>query len=260
MKSALVGFTGFIGSTLRRQKQFDKLYNSANIHDIRGERFDVLVCAAAPAQKWLANKKPEDDYNKIIQLIENLREVKCKKFILISTVDVFQNPVLVYEDSEVYSENLHPYGKHRLLLERFVSSHFTDHMIVRLPGLVGPGLRKNVVFDFLNSNNLHAIDSRSVYQFYPVVNLWFDIQTSMEAGLSLIHLTAEPISVRDVAKFGFGINFEQKLDLNPVKYDFRSRYAHLFGNRIDYQYTSQESIQAIRYYAQSEPITKRETP
>lgn len=256
MKNALVGCTGFVGSTLRKQAKFEGLYHSANIGDIHGEDFDILVCAAAPAQKWLANKNPEEDYRKISCLIENLKKVRCERFVLISTVDVFRNPVRVYEDSEACDEDLHPYGKHRLLLEKFVVSHFANHLIVRLPGLVGPGLRKNVVFDFLNSNNLHAIDSRSIYQFYPIVNLWFDIQVSLKAGLPLIHLTAEPVSVKDVAKLGFGIHFEQELDQTPAIYDFRSKYAYLFGGQKDYQYTLRESIQAIRYYAQSEPVAK----
>jgi len=256
MKKALIGFTGFVGSTLIRQSHFDELYRSTNINEIRGKNFDLIVCAAAPAWKWLANKNPEDDYAKVSALIDSLSETGCSKFILISTVDVFRTPIFVYEDSETTDCDLHPYGRHRLLLEQFVERHFSDHLIVRLPGLVGPGLKKNVVFDLLNSHNLHMIDSRSVYQFYPVVNLWFDILTSISLGLQIIHLTAEPISVAEVAKFGFGIRFEQELDAPPVQYDLRSRYAHLFGSKSDYQYTRRESIQAIRYYAQFESMKR----
>ena len=48
---------------------------------------------------------------------------------------------------------------------------FSRHVIVRLPGLIGPGLRKNIIFDFLNHNNVTKIESRSVFQFCPMVNL-----------------------------------------------------------------------------------------
>jgi hypothetical protein len=121
--------------------------------------------------------------------------------------------------------------------------------------LVGPGLRKNVIFDFLNDNNLHTIDSRSVFQFYPMVNLWYDIQAGLNAGLNLIHLTAEPISVADIAKQGFGIEFDQSLDKTPATYDMRTCHASIFGVSGHYQYSLRESIQAIRAYAQSEPRT-----
>jgi len=133
-------------------------------------------------------------------------------------------------------------------------SDFENHLIVRLPGLVGPGLRKNVVFDLLNKNNLPAIESRNIYQFYPMVNLWYDIQTAIQHGLSLVHLTAEPVRVSDIARQGFGIPFEQQLSHPLVSYDMRTRHAALFGKKGHYQYSASETIQAIRAYAQSEKM------
>ena len=141
------------------------------------------------------------------------------------------------------------------MLEKFVESHFLNHLIIRLPGLVGPGLRKNVIFDFLNDNNLHAIDSRGVFQFYPMVNLWYDIQTALDSSLKLVHLTAEPISVTDISAQGFGKLFKQTQVNSPAVYDMRTRYAQLFGSSGQYQYSRRETIQAVRAYAQSEPLT-----
>jgi hypothetical protein len=172
-------------------------------------------------------------------------------------VDVFKNAIGVDEDTPVDEEGLHAYGLHRRLLETFVESHFPNHLIVRLPGLVGPGLRKNVIFDFLNDNNLQAIDSRGVFQFYPMVNLWWDIQTALRAGLKLVHLTAEPISVADVSEQGFGKPFSQPTANTPVIYDLRSRHAAVFGGTGHYQYSQRETIQAVRAYAQSEPLTPK---
>jgi hypothetical protein len=148
---------------------------------------------------------------------------------------------------------LHAYGLNRRLLEKFVEAHFPEHLIVRLPGLVGPGLRKNVIFDFLNDNNLHAIDSRGVFQFYPMINLWFDIQLAIEAGIKLVHLTAQPVSVAAIAKDGFAREFANALD-NPVGfYDMQTRYANVFGGEGRYQYSLRETLLAVRAYAQSEP-------
>ncbi|WP_240726031.1 MULTISPECIES: hypothetical protein [unclassified Escherichia] len=61
---ALIGYSGFVGTTLLRQRRFDALYRSTNIDEIFGKTFDTVVCAAAPAQKWLANKDPADDIKK----------------------------------------------------------------------------------------------------------------------------------------------------------------------------------------------------
>lgn len=259
MTKALIGFSGFVGSTLLKQTTFDAQYRSTNVAEIDGRSFDTVVCAGAPAQKWLANREPEADRQKIDGLIAHLKTVRCNTFILISTVDVFKTPIGVDEETIVDEVGLHAYGLHRRLLEKFVESHFPHHLIVRLPGLVGPGLRKNVIFDFLNDNNLNAIDSRGVFQFYPMVSLWYDIQTAIDAGLKLVHLTAEPISVADIARNGFGKQFDHAMANDAARYDLRSRHAPLFGAAGNYQYSARDTTQAVRSYAQSEPRTIKST-
>lgn len=255
MNKALVGSSGFVGYVLRKQTCFESHYRSTNIEDIDGKNFDIVVCAGAPAQKWIANREPEADRQNIEKLIEHLSTIQCKTFVLISTVDVFKNSVSADEDTPVDESGLHPYGLHRRMLEKFVEEHFPNHLIIRLPGLVGPGLRKNVIFDFLNDNNLHSIDSRGVFQFYPMVNLWYDIQIALNAGLKLLHLTAEPISVADISKHGFNKSFDNVLANPPAAYDFQSNHAALFEGQGRYQYSRRETIQAVRAYAQSEPVS-----
>jgi dTDP-4-dehydrorhamnose reductase len=260
MKNALIGFSGFVGSILLKQRPFDALYRSTNIHEIDGAEFDVVVCAGAPAKKWIANGDPEGDLMKIDSLIAHLKTIRCQTFILISTADVFKSPVHVYEDTFVEEMGLQAYGLHRRRLEKFVETNFPDHLIVRLPGLVGPGLRKNVIFDFLNQNNLQQIESRAIFQFYPMVNLWYDIQTALRASLHLIHLTSSPISVADVSLQGFGKTFNHSLTSMPARYDMRTRHAALFEAQGLYQYSARETVQAIRAYAQSERVALKAEP
>lgn len=50
MKSALIGSTGFVGSTLLSQREFDFCYHSTDIADIDNKEFDLVICAAAPAK------------------------------------------------------------------------------------------------------------------------------------------------------------------------------------------------------------------
>lgn len=256
MQDALIGSSGFVGSTLLRQRPFESLFRSTNIRDIAGQTFGTVVCAGAPAQKWIANREPEADRQNMEQLMGHLDSVQCDRLILISTVDVFGQPLDVTEETPVDEAKLHPYGLHRRLLEKFVEERFPDHLVVRLPGLVGPGLRKNVIYDFLNDNNLQTIDSRGEFQFYPMVNLWADLQIALQAGLRLLHLTAEPVSVGQVGREGFGRPFDQVLGPTAARYDMRSVHAALFGGQGDYQYSRRESLLAIRAFAQSEPVSK----
>jgi len=255
MHDALIGYSGFVGSTLMKQTRFSALYRSTNIAEINGVSFDTAVCSAAPAQKWIANKDPSADRNTIDSLIAHLATVHCETFVLISTVDVFANPRGVDEDSVVDKTGLHAYGLNRRRLEEFVEQHFAHHIIVRLPGLVGPGLRKNIIFDFHN-NNLQAIESRASYQFYPMVNLWYDIQTALRCGLRLVHLTTEPLRADEVATLCFGLErFDNALTGPPADYDFQSKHAALYNRPGRYQYGRNDAMLAIRAYAQSEPLT-----
>jgi len=221
---------------------------------LQGQHFDMVVCAAAPGQKWLANREPDADRRRIEQLMRSLQSFRCDTFVLISTVDVFRQPLGVTEESAVELQGLQPYGLHRYELEQFARSQFARCHVVRLPGLVGPGLRKNVIYDLHHRNNLDAIDSRGIFQFYPTVNLWFDIQHAVRHQLALVHLCAEPIQVSEVAELGFGIALDQPRDGPAPRYDMQSRHAALFGASGPYQTSRRETLQAIRAYAQTEPV------
>ena len=108
MDNALIGYTGFLGSNLKKQNDFNFFYNSKNINEIKNKSFDLIVCCAPNAEKWLATKEPLKDLNNIKNLIENLNNVICKKFILLSTVDVFYNPIDVNENTLIDEKKLNP--------------------------------------------------------------------------------------------------------------------------------------------------------
>lgn len=249
MKSALIGSTGFVGSTLLSQREFDFCYHSTDIADIDNKEFDLVICAAAPAKKWYANLHPNDDRACIDSLIDHLKTVRAKKFILISTVDVFKSPVNVDENSTIILDDLNPYGYNRRRLELFVEKYFSSNLIVRLPGLVGSGLKKNIIYDFKNHNEIEKIESDNVFQFYPMKNLLKDISKADELGLDLVHLTACPVSVKEVAKFAFDLDFNNHTGKPLISYDFKTVYGTLFGKIRDYQYDKEESLKAIKEYA-----------
>ena len=252
MTDALVGYTGFVGSNLMAAHEFGAKFNSKNISDIEGQSFGLLVCAGAPAKKWYANLHPEEDRETLNGLMAHLAKVKAERIVLISTVDVFRNPYLADENTPVDMEGLNAYGLNRRRLEIFVREHFGHVLIVRLPGLVGKGLKKNILFDFHNNNEVQKIDSRGVFQFYPVSRLWDDISKASAAGLGLIHLTSAPVSVSEVAREVWGREFRNEVLPQPAKYDFRSAHAGLWG-REAYQVSRAEEIAAIKEWAATEP-------
>jgi hypothetical protein len=255
IKSALVGHTGFVGSTLKNQHNFDAFFRSTDISTIANQEFDFVVCAGAPAKKWLANQRPDEDYKCIQRLIRALSNMHCKRFVLISTVDVFSDPNGVDESSIINTTGLCPYGLHRRQLELFVEKQFKTSLVLRLPGLVGPGLRKNIIYDIHNNYDVATIDSRNIFQFYPMVNLWSDLQKALTLGIGYLHLTSEPLSVSEVSLEGFGIPFDNPILENPINYNLQTIYALQMGGEGRYTYSKRESMLAVRAYAQSEPNT-----
>ena len=122
MTSSLVGYTGFVGSNLAASHEFDDLYNSKNIQKAYGTNPDLLIYSGLRAEKFLANKFPEQDLASVKEAFSNIQKINPETVVLISTVDVYQNPVGVTEDSPIRTGNLAAYGLHRYMLERWIEA------------------------------------------------------------------------------------------------------------------------------------------
>lgn len=251
MKTALIGHTGFVGSTLLRQAAFDDLYHRKNVEEIAGRHYALAVCAAAPAEKWKANQEPEADRANIGRMLTAVERARIDQLVLISTVDVYPDPVGVDEDTPIDPDAGHAYGRNRLWIETRLADRF-DATILRLPALFGPGLKKNVIYDFLHDNQLDRIPAQGVFQFYPLSRLWSDVERARGARLPLANLATEPVSVREIASEAFGIEFDNPQRTAAPRYDFRTLHARVFGGRGRYVMTREEVLAALRAYVESE--------
>jgi sugar phosphate isomerase/epimerase len=195
--SALFGSTGFVGTTLRRTLGFEHHFNSKNMEEARGATFDVVVFCSMPAVKWMANKEPAQDLRVLRGIEDVLGSISCKRFVLISTIDIYVPPNSRLDEEAAPSAQdnpaLHAYGKHRAMLEQFVRTTFPVHAIVRLPALFGLHLRKNYVYDILNGNNVAAINRNSAFQWYDMSRLDADLRRVLSLGLTEVNLFPEPV-------------------------------------------------------------------
>jgi nucleoside-diphosphate-sugar epimerase len=247
--SALIGSTGFVGTNLNSQHHFAAKYHSKNIREMAGEEFDVVVCAAPNAEKWKANKEPDSDLANIHKLIEILRDIRTKEFILISTVDVYPKPIDVFEDTPIERGANSPYGEHRFYLEEFVRSAFNDHLIIRLPALFGKGLKKNFLFDMLHKPEaLRLTHCESKFQFYSLDYLWKDIGLVKAKKPKTVNFATPPLMARELANTCFGVDFENRPRQGPIAYDMRSHYAAFFDNQGYYIWTRQREIEEIKRF------------
>lgn len=247
MTTALIGHTGFVGSNIAQQMKFDAYYNSKNISEINGQKFDLLIVSAAPAVKWWANKNPEQDLAHLQGLMSKLATVEAKRVVLISTIDVYPSPVEVDEDTPIDLKTCHPYGKHRLMLEHFLSERFLTQTL-RLPGLFGDGLKKNVIFDFLNNNEIEKVDTRHNFQFYYLNHIASDIERFISSGIRLLNLAVEPVDTASVAEICLGRPYKNEVAPNVIHYDFRSKYADAMKGANGYLYSKKIVLDDLRHF------------
>jgi nucleoside-diphosphate-sugar epimerase len=251
-KKALIGYTGFVGGNLNNQFEFTDKFNSQNITEIEEQCFDLIVCAGVRAEKWKANQDPQADWDSIQDLISRLEKVEADKFILISTIDVYPKPIDVDEGTPIDPESNHAYGKHRYQLEVFVKGKFNSPTIVRLPGLFGNGLKKNLIFDMIHHNNIQGFHQDSTFQFYNLDHIWKDIQVSLDNNLELINFATEPTSVREVFKAALDTDFENDPGKPPISYDIHTTRAHLYGKSGDYLYDKDQILAEIQAFVKKE--------
>jgi nucleoside-diphosphate-sugar epimerase len=251
MRTALIGCTGFVGSNLAAQYDFTDLYNTSNIADITGKSYDLVVSAANRAEMWRINQEPEKDRAEIQAFIERLKTVTIKQLVLISTVGVYKDPVGVDEDTPIETDGLSPYGVNRYYLEQFCRDNF-DCLVVRLPGLFGPGLKKNVIYDLLNDNNVDRIHQAGSYQYYDLQKIWQDIKTALSNNLKLVNFATEPVRTDEVARECFGIDFtNEPAGVNPGSFDVRTKYASIFNGKDSYLYSRQRELASIKSFVEA---------
>lgn len=248
MARALIGYTGFVGGNLNQQTTFDDVYRSSNIDDIRGKHYEMIVSVGIPAAKWKANSEPDADRDNIRRLLCTLEEVSADQFVFISTVDVYKHPNDVNEDTVIDVRALDPYGKHRREAELFVQQQFPQHCIVRLPGLFGSGLKKNMLYDLLAHSSQSHTHRESVFQFYDLSRLWSDIQIALNRNLPLVNFATEPVATTEVARAAFGVPFTNITEKPPVSYDIHSKYAAMFGGEGHYFYSRKETLDRIKAF------------
>jgi nucleoside-diphosphate-sugar epimerase len=100
-------------------------------------------------------------------VLRTLRDFSVERYVLLSSVDVYNvldDPAQNGEDAVIDPLRLSTYGFHKYIAEACVRRHAPRWLIVRLAGMVGPGLKKNPVFDVLHGRPL-SIHPDSQYQF-----------------------------------------------------------------------------------------------
>ena len=235
MRTALLGYTGFVGSNLLDANGFDDLYNSQNIDDLAGREYDLVVSAANRADSHRINQDGAGDLAEIDALVDTIERARIGKLVLISTVCVYPWGGAPDESTPLSPDGLTPYGANRLHQELRLSDAF-DTLAVRLPQLYGARLRKGVVYDLANDYRVEHIDPSMHFQHYDVRRLWSDIRIALDAGIPSLNVAPPPIDNATLAAEVFGRDIRDQTPPGPTSpfarmytRNMTTAHAHLFG-------------------------------
>lgn len=165
----IIGGEGLTGSAIvryliKKNKKY-KVIQRNNAKEYFGTYCDILIYANGNAKKFKAEEDPCFDFiNSVASVALYIHKINFKKFIHISTVDVYSD--LSYfdktiEDFDIDISKLAVYGFHKLMAEEYIKKFAENYLIFRLPALVGEGLTKNPIYDFIHEDKKMFIDMKS---------------------------------------------------------------------------------------------------
>lgn len=174
MKVGVIGGQGFVGSAFVRYLQKEKIdhcvIEKGNYSHCIDKKFDVLINANGNSKKFLAIENPKQEFSETVSSVhKSLLDFKYSLYVHCSTVDVynsFQDPAFNSENATINISSISKYGLHKLLAEILVRNYAKAWLILRFGGFVGPGLKKNSIFDILNNLPLR-VNIDSAYQYLP---------------------------------------------------------------------------------------------
>ena len=187
----LLGANGFVGSAFARSFTRRGIpflpVEAQDYAEHRGVSCDYVVHAAGNSRKYYAEEAPAEEFDLSVRLtLRSIFDFHAANYVLISSVDVYANhsdPDQNREDAPDSLLDVSNYSFSKRMAELCVQRYAPPWLIVRLAGMVGPGLRKNPVYDILNRRPLR-VDPDSFFQYMSTDAAAEAVWTLVEKGLS----------------------------------------------------------------------------
>jgi len=169
---AVLGGKGFVGSAIvaaARAQGRDVLAVDVEEYPAAvGSVCRTLINANGNSKKYLADRDPCREFDASVRSVARaLHDFRFERYVQLSTMDVYADkgdPAHNDEQAPIEPLRLSRYGHHKWLAEELVRFNARAWLIVRMGGFVGPGLRKNSIYDMLKGVPLR-VHPDSCYQY-----------------------------------------------------------------------------------------------
>jgi len=233
----VVGGKGLTGSAIVKYLEVKnkdyEIIQKENKENFFGKECDMLIFANGNALKYKANEDPLFDfYASVASVAEYIHKIKFKKFIHLSTVDVYDDKTSIMktkEDVNIDTRKLNIYAYHKYCAEEYVKQFCDNYLIFRLSGLVGYGLKKNAVYDFTHKDKKVMLSPETTQNY---INTRFMAETIFH----IIDLGIENKTFNLASKNAIRIGDIE--NITGVKTDY-TKDAHL---HVDYNQINTEKI------------------
>lgn len=176
-------------------------YNRQTFFEIKGKKYDILYfCDLYPDNFRCFSLSECDLLLKYILDLQNIfLATTLKKIIVISSTNVYNSDAYSVDEESV-EHPAHYIGRNILLMEKWIESEYKDFHIIRLPYVLGIGIENNLIYRILFHCDFESISASLDIQdqWYPVENLYNDLQWVIKNNVQKINLCSQPISNRTI--------------------------------------------------------------
>jgi nucleoside-diphosphate-sugar epimerase len=254
MRVTIIGAQGFVGSAFVRLLQSRPdieltCVTRQNYEQFVGKHSDVVIEAACNSKKFLADENPVAEFElSVTHRLKTLQQFPTNLHVHISSVDVYSDltsPKTTREDSPIDLRKTSRYGVHKYLAEQLVQHYAQRWLILRLAGMVGPGLRKNPVFDILNGRPLR-VHPESRYQYMntdDVARIAWSLAEKGIAGEIFNICGAGLISMREIAKVA-----GKEMELSQVPKDTAPRIVEADNTKLAKLFDVPKTVETLETF------------
>ncbi|MGO8918825.1 MAG: NAD-dependent epimerase/dehydratase family protein [Stellaceae bacterium] len=158
----VIGGKGFVGSAYVRLFQSlgleHRVLTRDNFDSFRGTSCDVIINANGNSKKYLSDREPLTDFDQTVRSVaDSITSIRCGTYVFLSSGDVYPDQTraeMTHEERQIGAAQTSRYGFHKLLAETYVRGVHQRWLVMRMGGFVGPGLKKNAIYDMLTGGQV----------------------------------------------------------------------------------------------------------
>ena len=107
------------------------------------------------------------------------------------------------------------------------------------------------IFDKIGFNALNFTDSRGVFQYYNLSNLWQHIQIALREDIKVLNIATEPFSIAELHMEIYNKPFKNEVITEVPYYNFKTKYAQVFFGRNGYILSKEAIINDIKQFLEN---------